>query len=414
MDPSPVAANHRPPNPADSPSLAISIPPSLSPPGFLPWLSLSRARPIDRASKNKVAVAPGHRSVRPSTRLHPSSHPPLLLYLSTLLATRPASDAAAAMSVKAAAPSSSTAFYATLERGLDDLDRSLASSPFLSLPSLRAALALLRAAHAGLARLVASLHLPGGAAWLDEYMDEASRLCDACRALRLGAAAVEGFASSASQLSSLLVQAPSNPHLSRQQVVRAISVCRREAMALKEENRALVEARAEALALRLSEGVPADAKLGGFNGFRGVLCATRMLTSFLLTLLSWGVLHYHPSNAGAGDCSGGGAAYFGAAFAAALSRAQQRAAAEAGRSVAAAAGGGGVMMHEFRRARAAVEEAKEAVERGGGGDVVAAEVGVRAGALRAACEDVLAMIDDLFDEVVEARKKLLDLCSGGN
>ncbi|KAF8653180.1 hypothetical protein HU200_062629 [Digitaria exilis] len=322
------------------------------------------------------------------------------------------------MSVKAAAPSSSTAFYATLARGLDDLDRSLASSPFLSLPSLRAALALLRAAHAGLARHVASLHLPGGAAWLDEYMDEASRLCDACRALRLGAAAVEGFASSASQLSSLLVQAPSNPHLSRQ-VVRAISVCRREAMALKEENRALVEARAEALALRLSEGVPADAKLGGFNGFRGVLCATRMLTSFLLTLLSWGVLHYHPPNAGGGsggDC-GGAAAYFGAAFASALSRAQQRAAAEAGRSVADAAGGGGVMMHEFRRARAAVEEAKEAVERGGGGDVVAAaaaEVGVRAGALRAACEDVLAMIDDLFDEVVEARKKLLDLCSGGN
>ncbi|PAN06451.1 hypothetical protein PAHAL_1G265000 [Panicum hallii] len=317
------------------------------------------------------------------------------------------------MSVKAPTSSTAAAFYATLARGLDDLDRSLASSPFLSLPSLRAALALLRAAHAGLARLVASLHLPGGAAWLDEYMDEASRLCDACRALRLGAAAVEGYAGSAAQLASLLMQAPSSPNLSRQ-VPRAISVCRREAMALKEENRALVEARAEALALRLSEGVPADAKLGGFNGFRGVLCATRMLTSFLLTLLSWGVLHYWTDpNAGAGaagDCG----SYFGAAFASALSRAQQRAAAEAGRSVAAAGGGAGVMMHEFRRARAAVEEAKEAAEHGGDVAAAAAEVGLRAGALRAACEDVLALIDDLFDEVVEARKKLLDLCSGGN
>ncbi|OEL24768.1 hypothetical protein BAE44_0014216 [Dichanthelium oligosanthes] len=315
-------------------------------------------------------------------------------------------------------PSSSTAaaFYATLARGLDDLDRSLASSAFLSLPSLRATLALLRAAHAGLARLVASLHLPGGAAWLDEYMDEASRLCDACRALRLGVAAVEGYAGGAAQLASLLVQAPSSPHLSRQ-VARAISVCRREAMALKEENRALVEARAEALALRLSEGVPADAKLGGFNGFRGVLCATRMLTSFLLTLLSWGVLHYWPDpNAGGAGSGADCGAYFGAAFASALSRAQQRAAAEAGRSVAAAGGGGGagVMMHEFRRARAAVEEAKEAVERGGDVAAAAAEVGLRAGALRAACEDVLALIDDLFDEVVEARKKLLDLCSAGN
>jgi len=188
-------------------------------------------------------------------------------------------------------------------------------------------------------------------------------------------------------------------------------------MALKEENRALAEARAEALALRLSEGVPTVAKLGGFNGFRGVLCATRMLTSFLLTLLSWGVLHYRADSASAG--AGAGAAgdcapYFGAAFAAALARAQQRAAAEAGRSVAAAGGGAGVMMHEFRRARAAVEEAKEAAERGGDVAAAAAEVGLRAGALRAACEDVLALIDDLFDEVVEARKKLLDLCSGGN
>ena len=72
------------------------------------------------------------------------------------------------MSVKQQPPPSSSstaaAFYATLARGLDDLDRSLASSAFLSLPSLRAALALLRAAHAGLARLVASLHLPAGAA----------------------------------------------------------------------------------------------------------------------------------------------------------------------------------------------------------------------------------------------------------
>jgi hypothetical protein len=118
-------------------------------------------------------------------------------------------------------PTSSTvaAFYATLARGLDDLDRSLASGSFLSLPSLRAALALLRATHAGLTRLVGSLHLPAGGAWLDEYMDETSRLCDACGALRLGAAAIEGYSASAAQVVSLLqasAGARPSPSLSRQ------------------------------------------------------------------------------------------------------------------------------------------------------------------------------------------------------
>lgn len=314
-------------------------------------------------------------------------------------------------------PSSSTAaaFYATLARGLDDLDRSLASGSFLSLPSLRAALALLRAAHAGLTRLVASLHLPGGAAWLDEYMDETSRLCDACAALRLGAAAIEAFSASAAHAASLLQTSASgaSPNLSRQ-VTRAISVCRREAAALKEENRALVETRGEELALRLSEGVPPDAAkaLSGFNGFRGVLCATRMLASFLLTLLSWGLLHYSPSSrAGStapGDCGG---AHFGPAFASALSRAQQRAAAEADRASAA-----GAMMYEFRRARTAVEQLKDAMDRGGGSGAGAAaeEVAQWAGTLRSGCDDMVALIDDLFDEIVEGRKKLLDLCSGSN
>ncbi|EAY86253.1 hypothetical protein OsI_07624 [Oryza sativa Indica Group] len=309
-------------------------------------------------------------------------------------------------------PSTVAAFYGTLARGLDELERSLAASSaaaeFVSAASLRAALALIRAAHAGLARLVGSLHLPGGAAWLDEYMDETSRLCDACRALRLGAASLEGYSDSASRLASAL----RSSHLSFE-VTRAMSACRRDAMAIREENRVLVETRAEALALRLAETVPPDAKFTGFNGFRGVLCATRMLTSFLLTLLSWGVLHYWPDAGGAGGATDCGA-YFGAAFASALARAQQRAAAAAAAvSPSVVDAGGGAMMHEFRRARAAVEQARDAVDRAGDVAAAAAEVALRADALRSGCEDVIALIDDLFDEVAEGRKKLLDLCSGG-
>ncbi|BAS79178.1 Os02g0552200 [Oryza sativa Japonica Group] len=332
-------------------------------------------------------------------------------------------------------PSTVAAFYGTLARGLDELERSLAASSaaaeFVSAASLRAALALIRAAHAGLARLVGSLHLPGGAAWLDEYMDETSRLCDACRALRLGAASLEGYSDSASRLASALRSSHLSFEVSHShaaaaasaavvvtidlwvQVTRAMSACRRDAMAIREENRVLVETRAEALALRLAETIPPDAKFTGFNGFRGVLCATRMLTSFLLTLLSWGVLHYWPDAGGAGGATDCGA-YFGAAFASALARAQQRAAAAAAAvSPSVVDAGGGAMMHEFRRARAAVEQARDAVDRAGDVAAAAAEVALRADALRSGCEDVIALIDDLFDEVAEGRKKLLDLCSGG-
>uniref|UniRef100_A0A0D9VGZ6 Uncharacterized protein n=1 Tax=Leersia perrieri TaxID=77586 RepID=A0A0D9VGZ6_9ORYZ len=320
-------------------------------------------------------------------------------------------------------PSTAAAFYATLARGLDELDRSLASASaeqFVTVASLRAALALIRGAHAGMARLVASLHLPGGGAWLDEYMDETSRLCDALRSLRLGASSLEGFSDSASRLSSALRAGGAGAAAA---VVRAAAACRREAVAIGEENRVLVEARHDALALRLGSELGSSpdvaAKLAaGFNGFRGVLCATRMVASFLLTLLSWGVLHYRPDSA-AGACAGATADCFGAAFASALARAQQRAAAlaaaRAAAEVANGGGGGGAMMQEFRRARAAVEQAKDAVERGGdaAAAAAAAEVTLRADALRSGCEDVIAMIDDLFDEVAEGRKKLLDLCSGG-
>jgi len=59
-------------------------------------------------------------------------------------------------------------------------------------------------------------------------------------------------------------------------------------------------------------------------------------------------------------------------------------------------------MHEFRRARAAVEEAKEAVDRGGDVAAAAAEVGLCAGLLRSGCEDILALIDDLFETMYAA------------
>lgn len=63
-----------------------------------------------------------------------------------------------------------------------------------------------------------------------------------------------------------------------------------------------------------------------------------------------------------------------------------------------------------------MEQLKDAMDRGGGSGAGAAaeEVAQWAGTLRSGCDDMVALIDDLFDEIVEGRKKLLDLCSGSN
>lgn len=74
-------------------------------------------------------------------------------------------------------------------------------------------------------------------------------------------------------------------------------------------------------------------------------------------------------------------------FASALSRAQQCTATEASWSAAASgSGGAGMVMHVFWCVRTAVGEAKEAVERDGDMAATAAEVGLRAGVLRAEAE----------------------------
>uniref|UniRef100_J3L6B6 Uncharacterized protein n=1 Tax=Oryza brachyantha TaxID=4533 RepID=J3L6B6_ORYBR len=181
------------------------------------------------------------------------------------------------------------AFFTSLARGLDDLS---SGGGLSSLPALLRAAALLRGLHSQLTLLVGQLHLPPGGRWLDEYMDETARLWDACLAVKLGLAAVERYCTAASCAAAAMddwLQDPSP--LSTRQVLRAISASRREAMAAEEENRALSEARIAPLSLQLDERLllrAADARLSGFNGFRGLLYALHNASSLLLLLLASG------------------------------------------------------------------------------------------------------------------------------
>ncbi|KAJ8506781.1 hypothetical protein OPV22_007667 [Ensete ventricosum] len=314
-------------------------------------------------------------------------------------------------------PSSSSlnSFFSFLTHGLDDLDHSFAAEAFMSLPLLQRAVALLRSLHSQLTHLVQKLHLPVGGTWLDEYMDESSRLWDVCHVIKLGISGMEKYCSTAAAMISSLDEWRRNPspHLTRQ-VVRAISICRREAMGLEEENRALAETRIEPGSLRFDDRAPMESRYNGFNGFRGVLYALRNTSSLLLTILLWGSVTCWPGLAAIEGCS----LFFGSGFMATMARLQQRLVGE----TETMGGRPGILMHEFRQTRAAVEELLEELEGAAAMECESQTTGgslkekVEAlkgwfGMLRTGTENLVGQMDDFFDEIVEARKKLLDLCS---
>ncbi|KAF7102192.1 hypothetical protein CFC21_103371 [Triticum aestivum] len=320
--------------------------------------------------------------------------------------------------LESAAEPAMNGFYSSIAHGLDALHGTLASSPdaaFMSAPFLQQAAALLRSLHSQLVHLVQRLHLPPGESWLDEYMDETSRLWEACQVVKAGASALDTYCASAARIDAALDDwlCNPNPHTARQ-VMRAINAPRRQAVGLEQENRALAETRIDPASLLLDDRSPVEFKLNAFNGFRGLLYALRNASSFLLMLLVSGTVSCLPDLA----CCAHPFRTSGAGYVSSMGRLRQRVAEEM-EAVAGEHSGSGIMMYEFRQARAGIESLKAEFDRvvamgyGDPGEIAERVEIIKGwvGMLRSGAEGVVGELDDFFDEIVEGRKMLSDLCS---
>lgn len=189
------------------------------------------------------------------------------------------------------------AFFQMLASGLERLEEAL-EQDYVRREWLQQALDLLRRVHSEVLALVDKLKLPlaakgSGDEWVDSYMEETVKLLEVCNVLKAGMAGLEQY----HMLVEVGVRAlDSGVAVLKSQCCRglhALNVCQDEVARLTGDHRNLVETKIEAdgkLLLSLNEK-HVDHKSAKWGGFWGVMFAVKNVNAFLGRLLVWSLVY---------------------------------------------------------------------------------------------------------------------------
>ncbi|CAH9078431.1 unnamed protein product [Cuscuta epithymum] len=301
-----------------------------------------------------------------------------------------------------------------LVKAIDDLndmfvvfDYNLVSIEFLS-----RVLSSLRSFHGEFTCLLPKLRLPARDKWLEAYMDESSRLWEAARLLKKAVSNFQyGETLGDDLVSSLLLRHPVLDPERSLQIKRNIFDYKWTLDVIENGNEMWIRTNLEKLSLRFTINVRGRSKC---NGFYEILHYMKNATSLLLRILVTGLVYSCPKTIRLLRCLDSEAdprprGLIGPSFMVSATRLRERVAQDI-------MGLPGIAVLEFQQLRMAVEKVEREVKMDTDSEVIKVDEDKVQRlrdcfvTLKCGVESIAEQLDDLFDEIIQGRKMIMDLC----
>eukprot|EP00249_Psilotum_nudum_P006165 c19504_g1_i1 orf=314-1327(-) len=305
-------------------------------------------------------------------------------------------------------------FYSKLSQGLDNLER-LLSSDFITLEWLSYGVEFLKSTHSGLVLLIEKLQLPISRpceGWVAEYMDETVKLLDVCNVLKVGVKGMEHYQMLVEAVAAALRRMGGVGRAVRG--IDALDTCKEEVERLQTENKNLVESKIEAdgrLYFNLNDK-HAESKFVIWNGLWGVMFAVKNVSSFVSWMLLWGLVYAGNSSSLKFEMVS-----FGSPWCASFVRLQQRVH-EAISKIQGANNDPAAFVHEFDSLQRLLRDIREQLRpinrhafldsaESSKAKQAVHQLGQRSLNFKGGLDILDWLLNDLFDDIVEGRNKLL-------